>query len=303
MKKTYIILLLAFISNAVLCGPGTTGADFLKIGVGARPSGMGEAFTAVAADVNSMFWNPAGIAGIKEKQLLAMHSEWLAGIRYEVIGYAGPVTDSLYAFSAGGYVMYLYAGGLEKRTTDTLVNEGEFGFNNIAVDICLGWKLEGLKFGTNIKYISQTIDSMSAAGLAFDAGCLFDISNDLTAGVSVQNIGAKVKFTEEDPLPLNYKIGFSYRMLNKDLLIALDANIPAETKASVHAGAEYTIRFDSLNIIPRAGFKSDTLESMGKLSCLTAGLGFSFTGLSLDYAFTPYKDLGNAHRVSITVKF
>ncbi len=31
-------------------GPGTTTASFLKIGVGARASAMGEAFTAVASD-------------------------------------------------------------------------------------------------------------------------------------------------------------------------------------------------------------------------------------------------------------
>jgi len=36
-------------------GPGTTAADVLKIGVGARAIGMGEAYTAQADDVSSLY--------------------------------------------------------------------------------------------------------------------------------------------------------------------------------------------------------------------------------------------------------
>ena len=49
-------------------GPGTTAADILKIGVGARAIGMGEAYVAQADDVSSLYWNPAGLALMQERQ-------------------------------------------------------------------------------------------------------------------------------------------------------------------------------------------------------------------------------------------
>ena len=42
---------------------GTVGAQFLKINIGARATGMGGSFTAVADDASAVYWNPAGLAG------------------------------------------------------------------------------------------------------------------------------------------------------------------------------------------------------------------------------------------------
>jgi len=62
-------------------GPGTTTAGFLKIGVGARAAAMGEAFTAVASDGTSLYWNPAGFAQIQKRELSAMYNSWFEEIR------------------------------------------------------------------------------------------------------------------------------------------------------------------------------------------------------------------------------
>ncbi|MGQ9707961.1 MAG: hypothetical protein ACUVUR_03690, partial [bacterium] len=43
-------------------GPSATGFTFMKLGVGARPVAMGQAFTGVADDANALFYNPAGLA-------------------------------------------------------------------------------------------------------------------------------------------------------------------------------------------------------------------------------------------------
>ena len=77
------------VSSAVQAG--NTTAAFLKIGVGARPIGMGNAFTAVADDINSLAWNPAGLSLLSRRELGVMHSELFADTRYDFLGYAHPM--------------------------------------------------------------------------------------------------------------------------------------------------------------------------------------------------------------------
>ncbi len=95
MKR--IICLILFCS---LCIPifrdfafsAETGASFLKIGVGARPLGMGGGYIAIADDVNAIYWNPGGLAQLRKKEISAMHNEWIDDIKYEFVGYAVPLT-------------------------------------------------------------------------------------------------------------------------------------------------------------------------------------------------------------------
>ena len=56
---------------------GTTAANFLEIGVGSGPSAMGEAYVAVANDVSSIYWNPAGLASVSNSSALFMVQPWL----------------------------------------------------------------------------------------------------------------------------------------------------------------------------------------------------------------------------------
>ena len=51
---------------------GTTTANFLEIGIGSGPSAMGEAYVAVANDISSIYWNPAGLSYLTEPSALFM---------------------------------------------------------------------------------------------------------------------------------------------------------------------------------------------------------------------------------------
>jgi hypothetical protein len=48
---------------------GTSSLEFLKIGVGARAEGMGEAFVSVANDPSALYWNPAGIGSLLRREI------------------------------------------------------------------------------------------------------------------------------------------------------------------------------------------------------------------------------------------
>src|SRR5436309_2306797 len=97
MKKflvlAQLIVLLTLGLSEAGNSPGTSGAPFLRIGVGARASGMGEAFTAVADDVSTIFWNPAGLANFKGREFLFMHNLWAPETSLEYVAYAQPIKD------------------------------------------------------------------------------------------------------------------------------------------------------------------------------------------------------------------
>ena len=67
-----VSIVLALPTIPFSAGPGTTAANFLKIGIGARGVAMEGAFTTLANDGTALYWNPAGLAQIDETEILAM---------------------------------------------------------------------------------------------------------------------------------------------------------------------------------------------------------------------------------------
>jgi len=286
---------------------GSTACSFLKIGVGSRAIAMGETFTGIAEGINSIYWNPSGLALIDEREVSAMHIEWFQGIRYEYFAYAQPLEKMKGAIGAS--LNYLYMGGIEKRD-----DEGSSPQEAKAYDMALNLAYaipysNRLSLGINVKVIKSFIVDESAHAFACDIGGLYGINKNLKFGLSVQNLGTKMKFIDEaDPLPLVVKIGTSYSFLYSTrldknlLLLALDINFPYDNNINTHFGTEYKISlFDNLEFGLRSGYKTNT--DLGGLAGFCSGAGLLYKSVGIDYAFVPYGDLGNTHRISIRSKW
>src|ERR1035437_1421283 len=94
MKRFAVLSAIIILSvPAMLFGgsEGTSSADFLKIGAGARPSAMGEAFTGVADDSNATFWNPAGITAVEKISVTYMYLLWYQSQTYHYFSYVMPL--------------------------------------------------------------------------------------------------------------------------------------------------------------------------------------------------------------------
>ena len=69
--KIFLIMVLLLLSFSIANGEdapnksGTSAAQFLKIGVGARSMALGGAVVAATDDAYSLYWNPAAITKIK----------------------------------------------------------------------------------------------------------------------------------------------------------------------------------------------------------------------------------------------
>ena len=227
-------------------GPGTTGATFLKFGVGAKQVAMGEASVASTDDVNSIYWNPAGLANIENRQISLMHNEWFMGIRYEYLAYCQPMFGGV-----GGIAgTLLWIDGIERRISDTLASDGYIPARDIALTVSYSKKIiENINAGANVKIISEQLDDVISTGFAADIGMLIKLPEDRwTAGIMVQNLGYMPPFISDQLLlPINLKAGLANKY-NPDefsvseVVFSMDLNYGfIDSVWSVGTGIDYKI--------------------------------------------------------------
>lgn len=300
-------------------GGGSTGSNFLKIGVGGRNIGMGEVGAAVSNDVNSIVWNPAGLSQIKGPELSFMHNEWLQSINYDYLGYAHPLNRNNGVIGVSLYSVYMdkIDGYDENDNPSGGVKASDFAGTLSYARELKNWSSKQiiLSGGINLKFIQEKLDDESANAYAGDIGLLcrlplsffYALNTDSVSGDSsqptvgigavVQNVGSGIKFLEDRaPLPTNYKFGLSLNALKNSLVAGLDYNIPRQENPRINMGVEYTC-WDIVSVRSGYVFGLDVGEG------LRIGMGLKFKIFQLDYAYSPYGDLGNSHRFNFKIKF
>jgi len=281
---------------------GTSGAAFLKIAPGARPVGMGEAFTGVADDVHAVYWNPAGLATLRAPELTGMHMQYFQSIQYEFAAFAYPTEmHGTWGFA----VSDLHVDSIDARTGDTDAPTGTFSSNDAAYWIAYGNRITSkLSLGANFKYIRQSIDSTMAHAYAFDGGALYDTDwNDVKVGASLQNLGTKVKFqNESDPLPFTMRVGASAPFFDRKLLLSSDVIVPRDHQMGLAFGGEYKKQLGrDMSASVRSGYRTDS--DVTGLSGVSAGGGLEVGRFAFDFAWVPFGDLGNTYRFGLHIKF
>ena len=314
-------------------GAGTAGLNFLKIGVGGRPTGMGEAFVGVSDDATALYWNPAGLYGLSSPEAVAMHDEWFQGIRYEYLGYIQPLGDLL---PAVGGVAGVSAAGLYHEpialTTDGESSSEDFEAYDIALSFSYGRGLSdlqevlgGASVGLNLKLLYERIYTYSAIGIGLDIGGRYDFSKtpwyeSLPAGkefipesfgLSVANVGYTGPMKPGGKpinMPTIIRLGTSYKFLDDSLTVAADLAIPLDNYPRLSIGAEYWIeKIIGLRMGYITTYGTD-VGSVGLPPNLRAGLGFRWGQFEFDYSLAPYGLLsqesfvGMVHRISVSFR-
>jgi long-subunit fatty acid transport protein len=278
---------------------GITSANFLKLEVGARQGAMAGAFAGIADDVYTINYNPAGLIQIGTISLTAMHNQWFQSIKYEYLGYAQKVW---WGGIIGGSLAYFHTGdipGSRFSTSGVYERAGDF----TAWDSCITlsyahpWS-DKLSIGLNFKIIYEKIETEAAATYAFDLGTFYKTPMDnLSFGLCIQNLGSGLKFIRDKAdLPMNLKGGVSIKLLDEHLLIGLDGNKPIDNSLNLRLGLEYWL-IDILAL--RAGYRTDVDIGSG----FSGGFGLKIMNYQLDYGFAPYGELGDTHRISISMRF
>ncbi len=297
-----------------------TGADFLKISVGARPVSLGQAYTALANDTDSLQWNVAGMA-----RMARGNGQSLGGISFSHIS----LFDENNLDNAG---VVLPAAGLgprthlgisitrfsiqsqERRGLDRS-SQGSFGGNDVALGFALASRFKTLNLGSQVKWIRQELAGETAQGYAIDLGFQSPTPlNKLSLGGSIRNLGPRMKFvSEEYSLPLALSLGVAFQPIQNLSLVFDVHSRPYQDQIFFAVGTEFT----PIGVMTlRAGYLAKLTDAitnnqrdetnrgnMGGLSGMTGGLGFQIQKLNVDYAFTPFGELGNSQTITISSFF
>src|SRR5690349_5697685 len=161
-------LMMALPTVAEAADPGESGLLFLRFGLGARASAMGEAYSAVGEDASSVFWNPGAMPAVLGTHLTLVHNEYFQSLRFEQAAITHETKWGTFGFMFTG----LYMDDMP-RYDDTGSSSplGQFGAYDVAVGVAYGrYIVPNVSVGISIKPVYERIDELSVSALAFDAG-------------------------------------------------------------------------------------------------------------------------------------
>lgn len=285
------ILFLAFSLYAVK--PGETGYNYLKIPVGVYQVILNDSYTAFEDDLLSFFTNPA----------VPRTPRTISG---EGTKYVGDINLGTFAFgvsedlSFGAF--YLNSGKMAKIDKEGQYL-GEFIANQIAFLVSRGHPLsENLRIGGNVKLLYQNIDEYSAWGIAFDFGAFLDRDN-LKFGASLKNIGYEIKpfINKRSILPIAATFGGIW-IPNRYWRLGVGFTSSIDRLFTL----SYSILFQPFPILTMgAGFNSlgrdlNTGAERDILNGFAFGAILRWKTIRVGYAFVPFGDLGDIHRIGIS---
>lgn len=336
----YTLCLLLFASAMCLpvAGAEKYAGEFLSLGVGARPLGMGGSFVAIADDATAAYWNPAGLGGLDRTEVTFMHAGIFGLDSYDFLncvrplGRVGtfglswirlgvddiPITRLPYSGSMSASNRPVISGYMQDTENAFILSYGR----RFQADIPTGaYKSRGtdLQIGANAKFLYNSVSGVrrNAIGLGGDVGVIWKTSfvtaedetrvGDLSIGMALQDFfktrilwNTTSSPSHTDIIPPNLKIGAAYSRHISSLAGQMMFSIDADTRygLEMHYGMEYVLG-DALSL--RVGAQEQDLTAGAGLHVAFAR-GRSTLSFLVDYAFLKH-ELGNTHRISLMTKF
>jgi len=332
MRSAIVLFLLCgiiFLYGQTINRYGTTTANFLEIGIGSGPSAMGEAYVAVANDVSSIYWNPAGLSHLTKPSALFMVQPWVADIDMLFAGGAF-VIPKIGVLGVG--ITQLDYGEMSVTTLEYQDGTGEkFRATDMATSLTFSRKIVSwFSFGSSVKYIRSHIWHSSASAYAIDLGVLvntgfFSFSGKdeagMNIGMSISNYGTRMKYdgidgyqpidisefeegnygdvagqfrTSEWELPLLFRIGVSIKPIVSnfiDMTLSADALHPNNNAESVNVGVALDNRIPGFGEISvRGGMKG----GMNDMFIKNTNYGFT-AGIGVKFYFLGNREITIDH--------
>ncbi len=331
MPKKLIPVLIFFLLVSISIQSQTViskyAGEFMALGVGGRALGMGGAFVAIANDVTSGYYNPAGLANINYPQLSLMHSEQFGNlVNYDygavVIPYSTDMSFGLSIMRLGVDGIPDTRNALYDANGDGIIDikDDRLDYSKITEFSNQDWAFylsfakrqsENFYWGVNAKIIRRDLAEYGATGIGFDVGAYYVPMENLFLGANLQDATTTLiawNTGRNELVSPTLKVGGAYKfveILGGYIMPALDLDIRFENRRfasnfnigpvsfDMHAGFEYNFK----NVVSvRAGY-SDVKQ-------FTVGAGVKLPKLNIDYSFARFTAseidrLPDTHRISL----
>jgi hypothetical protein len=325
LRNFFLLFIIVFcFGDSFAQGSGNKYAgEFLAIGVGGRPLGMGGTYVALANDVTAGYWNPALLSKVDYPQFSLMH-DWQFGnlVNYNYGAIAFPYGKK----STLGLSFIMMGIDDIPDTRNALVDKNGNGildpedrldldkislFNSTDLAFYLTYakkQTENFSYGVNLKVIHRSIAEATAWGFGLDVGLSYTLFNKWLIGANLQDLTTTYlswSTGKKEVITPTCKLGTAYLIpLWKGVLApAVDFDVRFENRRTtanayigpvsfdMHAGMEYNFQ----NVFSlRAGYND--------LGNLTVGAGIKLPKINIDYSFAKFdgdESLGNSHRISL----
>ena len=273
MKRFSVLLLVGLFFNAHSQAVRKYSNEFLNIGVDAAALGMSNAVVANTGDVNSGYWNPAGLINVENNQAAIMHASYFANIaQYDYAGFAKAIDDK----SAWGFNLIRFGVDDILNTTQLIDNEGNIDYNRInkfsTADYAATFsyarklKIPGFQYGINAKVIRRVIgDFASSWGFGFDFGLQFErqdwkfglMLRDITTTYNIWNINEEEYEKIKDAVAgQNQELPESSEITLPKAQLGVSKKFQFHNETSLMASGNLNMRFEQTNDIINTEFVS-----------------------------------------------
>ncbi len=255
---------------------GTTSAEFLLLGAGARGTALGGSFAAIATDISALYYNPAGAALIERAGLTLGTYDYVADTRYSWGGVAFP-------FSGGSRTIGFQLGTFGFRDQPVFTEDqpegtgATYSVNQTFVGITFAQNFsDRFSAGLTAKYVDDRLGTVSGSAIAVDFGTNFHATlnnHPVKFSFVLANLGSNLTYegtglqqgqvprqplpgedpvptlpqpanllTKDFPLPTTFRVGLAYDVIAGEtnrLTVLGDFNQPNNNTPGFALGSEW----------------------------------------------------------------
>jgi hypothetical protein len=319
MIRNYLMLLagMLLVSWNVFAKP-------LDLMLGARPQGMGGAFTGMADDANAPYWNPAGMAFVNSMEFEVSNqvTPLLSMVNVNLASGVVPLKN----IGSVGFYWQMLNSSLEQGNPDDPLQYRKDSWREHTFAVSAArklwqnlWIFKSGSLGANLNVYNYATKEFGSTGFGLDMGFLTELPYNIRLGLMARSLVSRLG---SENYPPEFRVGLGYGLkINEASSLALASDVlfkkdieysgadtldPVSTNLKFFEGIEYSRHFTDFTAAVRGGCNFTAIQGRSEFPLtINMGLGLGYKNYQLDYAFmfqTSDNTIGPAHHIAVGFK-